>query len=402
MASTFDLNLIKKALMAEGFDGWLFYDFQGSDPIGRRILHLRDDEIKSRRWFYLIPANGVPQKLVHSIEKDVLDHLPGKKLVYLSWQELNQQLGKMLEGVQKIAMQYSPKNRIPTLAKVDAGTIELVKSYKKRLYSSADLVQYFEARVDSKELNSHIYVANYLRQLIDHTFAYIKRLMDDKQHLTESDVQRFIYEKLEEKELIFGRLPIVATGINSANPHYAPIDRGSTPLKRDQVIQIEIWAKEKHDYAIYANCCWVGYLGDTVSDNVARIFNVIRQSRDKAVSYIASAMQKNRVIHGWQVDNLVRKTITEAGYGSYFIHRTGHSLGRELYGYGANLDNLESKDERKIIPQTCFSIEPGIYLKEYGMRTQANLYVHENGATIYGEPVQKDVVAILGDSTPDS
>ncbi len=381
--------------MEEKCDAWLFYDYQGSDPIGRRILHLRDDDIHSRRWFYLIPANGVPQKLVHSIEKDALDHLPGKKRVYLSWQELKEQLGAILEDVHVIAMQYSPKNRIPTLSKVDAGTTELVKSYKKRLYSSADLVQYFEARLDSKELNSHIFAARYLRTLMDQVFTYIKDLMLEKQHITESDVQRFIYEKLDQKDLVLGRLPIVATGINSADPHYAPIDRGSMPLKRDQIIQIEIWAKEKHDYAIYADCCWVGYLGETVPGNVGRIFEVISQARDKAVAYISGAMQKKRTIHGWQVDNTARKIIEEAGYGSYFIHRTGHSLGRELYGYGANLDNLESKDERKIIPQTCFSIEPGIYLKEYGMRTQANLYVHEKGATIYGDPIQTEVVPIL-------
>jgi len=391
----FDLNAIKKALVEENIDGWLFYDYQGSDPIGRRILNLRRDDIQSRRWFYMIPANGVPVKLVHSIEKDALDHLPGKKLVYLSWQELHAQLSILLDSVNKIAMQYSPKNRIPSLAKVDAGMVELIKSYKKRIHTSANLVQYFEARLDSKQLNSHIFVANFLRQLIDEVFGFIRQRVNDQQLVNENDVQNFIKKRLEEKELISSRVPLVATGLNTSNPHYTPIDRGSIAIKRGQLVQIEIWAKEQHDYAVYANTCWIGYVEESVPDNLSRIFNIVRSARDKALYTIDQAMKKKKIVHGWQVDNQVRKLIEDAGYGDYFIHRSGHSLGTELYGYGANLDNLESKDERKIIPQTCFSVEPGIYLKEYGMRSHLNVYVNENGATVYGQPLQDKIIPVL-------
>jgi Xaa-Pro aminopeptidase len=391
----FDLNAIKKALIEENIDAWIFYDYQGSDPIGRRILNMRRDDIQSRRWFYMIPAGGVPVKLVQSIEKDALDHLPGKKLVYLSWQELHDKLGIMLDNVYKIAMQYSPKNRIPALAKVDAGMVELIKSYKKRIYTSANLVQYFEAKLDSKQLNSHIFAANFLRQLIDQAFGFIRQRILEQQLVNENDVQRFIRERIEEKELITGREPLVATGLNTSNPHYKPVDRGSMAIKRGQLVQIEIWAKEQHDYAVYANACWIGYVEASIPENLARVFRTVKSARDKALQSIDQAMKKKRIVHGWQVDNHVRKVIDDAGYGDYFIHRTGHSLGTELYGYGANLDNLESKDERKIIPQTCLSVEPGIYLKEYGMRSQLNVYVHENGATVYGQPVQEEIVPVL-------
>jgi Xaa-Pro dipeptidase len=391
----FDLRTIQKAIKDTKLNGWLFYDFHGSDPIGKRILNLSLDINHTRRWYYYIPAQGVPVKLVHSIERDVLDHLPGKKIVYLGWQEMEDKLRTVFKIGDKIAVQYSPKNAIPYISRMDAGTFELLKSFKVKLLSSADLVQKFEACLTQFQLNTHINAAKLLNNIVQKTFQIIKQKIGAHEEINEFIIQQFMIDELKNRGLYYDQAPIVAANQNSGNPHYTPSQENNSPIYPGSLIQLDIWAKENNDNAIYADISWVGYVGNVVPDEQMKIFNIIKTARDRAVDFIDISIKSNKIIYGWQVDDIARNIINDAGYGSYFLHRTGHSIGRDLHANGVNIDNLETKDERKIIPGTCFSIEPGIYFSKYGMRTEIDVYVDENGAHVFTQPVQENIVAIL-------
>lgn len=394
--SKFNLNSIQQALSEYNMDGWLFYDFHGNDPLGKAVLKMSLQSIQSRRWYYYIPAIGVPQKLVHSIEQGVLDHLPGNKEIYSGWKEMQAKLKTMFKGGEKVAMQYSPKNAVPYISRVDAGTIELLKSYKIKPVTSADLVQLFEARWSKSQLNTHINAAKHLSEIVAATFKMIRDKMNARNVLNEFQVQQFMCEQMSKRGLFWDHDPIVGIGPNSGNPHYYPTADTHSPLTKENVLQLDIWAKDKSDEdAVYADISWVGYLGESVPQKFADVFAIVREARDSAVEFVDNAIKNNQTIGGWQVDDVSRGVIEKAGYGQYFVHRTGHSIGREVHANGVNIDNLETKDERSIIPGTCFSIEPGIYMKEFGMRTEIDVYVDEKGAQVHTQPMQKEVVAIF-------
>jgi len=392
---TFDLNSIQKAITDYKLDGWLFYDFQGSDPISRSILKITSDSDQHNRWFYFVPAKGIPLKIVHSFDLNLLDHLPGRKEVYFGWKEMEDKIGSCCVPNQSVALQYSPKNAVPYISRIDAGTFELLKSYKVKLVSSADLVQIFEAQLTKTQFNTHISAAKVIYNTLQITIDFIKSHIDNHLEINESITQKFIAEELVKNGLIFSRKPLVAVGKNTKDPNYMPSSNKLFPLYRGQVLQLQIAAKLKEERSVYADISWVYYLGDTVPKKIQTVFNTIREARDMAIQYIDNNIKKGKCIKGWKVDDIVRKYFIETGYDSYFIHRTGHSLGTELFANGANLDNLETKEDRALIQDTCFTIEPGIYFSDYGMRTGVNICIDSQGAHVYTQPVQEEVKAIL-------
>jgi Xaa-Pro aminopeptidase len=396
---------IQAALKEAGLDGWLFYDFRRSDPLAYRILRLGDRGVTTRRWFYFVPVIGGPVKVVHSIERFRLDVLPGRKVIYRSWQELHAAVGDALSSgglksrrvlLRKIAMQYSPNNDIPYVARVDAGTIELVRSTPGvGVVTSADLVQQFEATMTPEQLAMHREAADKLHRIILEAFGEIARRIRAGEPTTEYDIQQFINRRLNEEGMTAGG-PNVSAGANSANPHYQPDATHSAPIRRGDFVLFDVSEKLKRPGAIVADQTWTGYVGESVPDEYVRIFNIVREARDSATDFVRASMRAGRVIRGAEVDDVARGVIKRAGYGEQFTHRTGHSIGEEGHGNGANIDNFETRDSRRIIARTCFSIEPGIYLEgRFGVRSEINVYVGEKDAEVTGRPIQTEIVAIL-------
>lgn len=398
---------IQSALRDAKLDGWLFYDFRKSDPLAYRILKLDEKGITTRRWFYYVPASGEPVKLVHSIERFKLDQLPGRKVVYRSWQELSESLGGAIIGrgaksgdgaARRIAMQYSPQNDIPYVSRVDAGTLELIRSFGGvDIATSADLVQQFEAAWTPAQREMHTEAANKIHRIIMESFAEIGRRISANQPVTEYDIQQFMVRRFAEENLTSdGDDPNVSVGANSANPHYQPDSKTFAPIKRGDFVLFDVWAKLKQPGAVYADQTWTGYVGETVPEEQARIFSIVREARDAATEFVRAARREGRSIRGAEVDDVARGVIVRAGYGEQFTHRTGHSIGAEVHGNGAHIDNLETRDSRRIIPRTCFSIEPGIYLDgRFGVRSEINVYVGDKEIEVTGGPVQTEIVAIL-------
>ena len=403
---------IQTALQEAGLDGWLFYDFRGSDPLAPRILKLEQRGISTRRWFYFVPASGEPTKIVHSIERGKLDQLPGKKLVYLPWQQLHAFLRETITGTRTqrrvtrgrsrarsrtIAMQYSPENSIPYISRVDAGTIELLRSFGVNIASSADLVQRFEATMTPAQFETHREAADKIHLIIMESFSEIARRIRANEATTEYDIQQFMVRRFEEENLTSqDDPPIVAVNANSANPHYQPSREINSPIKRGDFVLFDVWGKLKTPGAIYADQTWTGYVGESVPAEYTRIFNIVRGARDAALEFVQRNVRAGKSIRGADVDDVARNLIRNAGYGSQFLHRTGHSIGEEVHGNGAHIDNLETRDARRIIPHTCFSIEPGIYLEgRFGIRSEIDVYVSERDAIATGAPIQTEIVAIL-------
>jgi Xaa-Pro dipeptidase len=403
---------IQSALKEAGLDGWLFYDFRGSDPLAYRILKLDQRGITTRRWFYYVPATGEPVKLVHTIEREKLNQLPGTRLIYREWQELHDTLRTIvrsgprsssnnvgrpqLKGY-RVAMQYSPNNQIPYISRVDAGTIELVRSFGISLVTSADLVQRFEAVLSDEQRASHMEAADKIHRIIMEGFAEIARRINANEPTTEYDIQQFMERRFTEENLTNDNdPPIIAVNANAANPHYQPSRNINAPIRRGDFVLFDVWAKLKKPGAIYADQTWTGYVGDRVPEEYTRIFNIVREARDAAAQFVQESLRAGRDIKGADVDDVSRRIIKRAGYGVQFLHRTGHSIGEEVHGNGANIDNLETQDSRRIIPRTCFSIEPGIYLEgKFGVRSEIDVYVSERDAQITGQPIQTEIVAIL-------
>jgi len=386
---------IQGALQQAGVDGWLFADFRGSDPIVYRILKLSHAGMLSRRWYYYLPATGVPRKLVHRIEPHSLDLLPGQPLQYASWPELHVQLKAMLADHRRVAMQYSPHNAIPYVSRVDAGTIDLVRSFGLEVVTSADLVQRFEAVWTPEQREAHRYAAGSLRTIIDESFGYIRQAVTNRGEVSEHTVQQFILERFDSYGMRSDKPPIVAVNAHSADPHFQPTPTSGV-IHRGDFVLLDIWAKGKEPRSVYADITWTGYVGATVPTPYPNIFRVVQQARDAAIHLVEDAIHAGQAICGWEVDEMARETIRKAGYGEYFIHRTGHSIGEEVHGNGANMDNYESRDERHILPHTCFSIEPGVYLPgQFGVRSEVDMYVSDRAALVTGQPIQLEVVPIL-------
>lgn len=387
-----DLRAIQEELKKSRMDGWLFYDFHHRDPIAQRVLQLGSG-MATRRWYYFIPAGGEPRKLVHRIESAQLDSLPGEKFVYSAWSEQQELLRKLLEGATTIAMQYSPLNAIPYVSMVDSGTVELVKSLGKTVVSSADLVQKFEARWSREQFATHLAAGKVLDRVIQEAFEEIGRQVRERGAADEYAIQQWILQQFEANGLETDEPPIVAVNENTGNPHYEPTAKVSRTISRGDFVLLDIWARQKNPTAVYYDITWTGYLGAQVPARHQEIFEIVRGARDRAVEFVRVSVARGRAIAGYQVDDVARQHIAAAGYGAYFVHRTGHSIGHEVHSTGANMDNLETHDDRQIIPFTCFSIEPGIYLPEFGVRSEVDVFVDEKEARVTGA-VQTEIVRI--------
>ena len=388
-----NLTAIQSALHEAQLDGWLFYDHHQRDPIAYRVLKLKPG-MCTRRWYYLIPAEGEPAKLVHRVEKGSLVGLPGTEHEYSSWKEQRERLREILRGKKTLAMQYSPLNNIPYVGLVDAGTIELVRSLGVEVVTSADLVQQFEARWSSEALALHLEAGKAIDRIVRDAFAMIGDAARNNREITEYDVQQLMLRLFALDDLETADAPIVAVNENTANPHYVPEEAKSRPIHPGDFVLLDVWAKCRRPGAVYYDITWTGFVGDEVPAHYARIFAVVREARDAAVEFVRQARRERRTVHGYEVDDAARGVIASHGYGESFIHRTGHSIGEEIHGNGANMDNFETHDERRIIPGTCFSVEPGIYLADFGIRSEVDVYVEETDARVTGE-TQQTVAPIL-------
>ena len=386
-----DLAAIQNALRERQFDAWLFYDHHHRDPIAYRVLGVPETLMVTRRWFYLIPAQGEPSKLVHRIEAGHLDSVPGPKREYSSWQELWDGLKAMLAPHKNVAMQYSPNNLIPYIGLVDAGTIELIRSFGTNIVSSGDLVARFEAAWTSAQIASHFAARDAIDRITTEAFKEIGRRVRNG-GATEHQIQQWIMEAFNRDGLETEDPPIVAVNANSGNPHYEPTAEHSAPIRAGDFVLLDIWAKKKTPGSVYYDITWTGVVG-TPSARHREIFDIVRGARDAGVERVRSAVAARKKIAGWEVDEATRAHITQAGYGKYFVHRTGHSIGTSVHANGANMDNLETTDEREIIPNSCFSVEPGIYLPEFGVRSEVNVLVREAAAEVTGR-VQQELVTI--------
>ncbi len=392
-----DLHAIQQALQQAGLDGWLFYDFHNRDAIAARILKMDTKRFASRRWYYFIPAKGEPQKLVHRIEPWRCDHLPGTKHIYLPWQEQHQLLKKMLGSAKKVAMQYSPNNAIPYVSIVDGGTIELIRSFGIEVVSSADLVGRFEAHLSMEDWESHKLAGRVMQMVKDETFKEVGRRIRAGEEPLEVEIQAFMRQLMKENDMFAEDGPIVAINEHAADPHFEPTAENSHRMKKGDLLLLDLWAKSNKPGSIYYDITWMGFIGEEVPQKMENIFQVICKARDTAVDLVRSRFASKTPVHGWEVDDACRKVVVDAGYGPYFTHRTGHNIGEEVHGNGVHIDNLETKDERLIIPGTCFSVEPGIYLPEekMGFRTEIDVFVtDEEQVTIEGA-VQKKIIPIL-------
>ncbi len=378
-------------------DGWLFYDFRHSDPLAYRVLLLDPARHVTRRWYYWVPTTGAPVKLVHRIEPRALDPLPGDVRQYVSWESQQEELRRLLKGSRLVAMQYSPMNAIPYVSRVDAGTIDLIRSFGTTVITSADLVQTFEAVWTEEQLISHRVAADILRRVVDETFREVAEAMSSGRALTERALQQFMLGRFQVHGVVTASPPIVAVNAHSADPHYEPTPEQSLPIQQGDLILIDLWAKQPHQAdAVYADITWTGYVGATVPARHEEVFQVVRRARDAAVDFVRGRAQTGSLPCGWEVDDVCRQVIRTAGFGDQFVHRTGHSIGEEVHGNGANIDNLETQDGRRLLPNTCFSIEPGIYLTgEFGIRSEVDVYVAERDALVFGQPVQTQIVPIL-------
>jgi len=388
-----DIGEMQKDLRGAKLDGWLFYDFRGRDPIAHRILDLPPG-MRTRRWFYFVPAKGTPKKLVHKIEAGALASVPGDTLYYAGQKELRDNLKKTIGKAKKVAMQYSPKNAIPYVAMVDAGTVELVRSLGAKVLSSADLVQKYEACWSQAQLESHLAAGRAIDRIVREAFDHTAKCVKEKQPVTEYDLQQFLLRKFEEAGIVTEEGPDVAVNANASDPHYGPTREKSSPIREGDLLLLDVWGKQKGAGSVYYDITWMGYLGATVPEKYAKVFRVLREARDRAVELIRSSVKAKKPLQGWQVDKAARSVVEKAGYGKYFFHRTGHNIGTSVHGNGVNMDGLETQDERHLIPHTCNSVEPGIYLPEFGMRTEVDVYVDEKDARVTGA-VQTEILPLL-------
>jgi Xaa-Pro aminopeptidase len=390
---SFDVQAVQKDLKAANLDGWLFYDFRGRDPIAQRILNL-PPAMRTRRWFYFVPTKGLPRKLVHKIESESLAALPGETLFYAGQNELRQNLQELVGDARSIAMQYSPRNAIPYVSMVDAGTVELVRSVGPKIFTSADLVQKYEACWSAEQLESHLAAGEVVDLIIREAFQLAAKGARDGRPLTEYVLKQWILKEFDAAGVAADEGPDVAVGPNASDPHYGPVEGKSSPIREGQLLLLDVWAKKKTPGSVYYDVTWTGFLGTKVPEEYTKVFGVVREARDKAVELIRSSVAKGKPLQGWQVDNAARSVINNAGYGEYFFHRTGHSIGESVHGNGVNMDGLETHDTRHLIPRTCTSIEPGIYLRDFGIRSEVNVYIGEREARVTGA-VQREIVPLL-------
>jgi Xaa-Pro aminopeptidase len=380
-----DLAAIQSALRERNIDAWLFYDHHHRDPIAYRVLGLPAGQIVTRRWFYLIPAQGEPLKLVHKIEAGHLDSLPGSKRQYSGWQELFDSLKVMLASYRDIAMQYSPNNIVFTISLVDAGTVELLRGLGKNVVSAADLIAQFESTWSEEQIQSHFAARDSVDSIVAAAFKEIGQRVRHR-GTTEHQIQQWFMEAFQRENLLTDDPPIVAVNANAGNPHYEPSPEHSSPIREGDLVLLDVWGKKNTPGAVYYDITWMGFVGSAPSDRMRQVFEIVRDARDAGVKTVTDAIGAGRGIAGWEVDRATRNHIKQKGFGDYFIHRTGHSN-------GANMDDLEIHDERQLLPNSCFSIEPGIYLPEFGVRSEVNMLIRPKSAEVTGN-IQREIVII--------
>ncbi|MCX7736036.1 MAG: aminopeptidase P family protein [Candidatus Kapabacteria bacterium] len=387
---------IQKALKELKLDGWLFYDFHRRDPIAQKILSIDSNKIFTRRWFYFIPSDGIPKKLVHSIEPYNLDHLPGEKFVYLAWQKLHNLLKEILGDSKKIAMQYSKNNMIPYICVVDGGTLELIRSFGIEVASSGELVSLFESHLTDEDIESHKQAVSVLYQVKDFAFSEISKRIKNNESCNEFIIQQLMQDKFRENNMIWDMGPIVSVNANNADPHYIPTPEIYSEIKLGDTVMIDLWAKKNQPGSIYADITWMAYVGDNVPENLENIFQITCKARDAALSLLKARFNNSLSVQGWEVDDACRSIINQAGFENNFFHRTGHNIGEEVHGPGVHMDNLETKDERNIIKGSCFSIEPGIYLKGFnGFRTEIDVIITNLGQVEVAGEIQNKIIPLL-------
>lgn len=384
---------IQEKLKKEGLSGWLFYDFHKRNPLPYSILKIPTDLMFTRRWFYFVPSEGVPVKIVHPVEKNKLDILEGEKIVYFGWKNLQEILKKVLPKRGKIAMDYSPNCNVPYVSYVDAGTSELLKSFGLKIVSSQNLIQYFEARISKKGYVLHKQAQRKIDKILKETFDLIKRNLGK---IREFEAQKFILKRFEEENLTCeGDPPIVGVLDHPADPHFAPTEENSYVIEKNQTLLIDLWAKVKDEEGIYYDITWCGYTGKNPPEKYIEIFDVVLKARDSAIEFIKKRFKEGKKVYGYEVDDVSRKVVEKAGYGKYFVHRTGHSIGKNVHGNGVNIDNLETKDERVLEPGLLFSIEPGIYLEgQMAVRTEVDVFINYEGEVEITGKVQNRLVLL--------
>ena len=392
-----NLQAIQSALQDAGLDGWLFYDHHHRDPIGERILSLDPKAHITRRWYYFIPADGEPRKLMHRIEQGRLDSLPGSKGMYSSWQELAIGLRAMLAGYRNIAMQYSPNNEIMYVSMVDAGTVEFLRSLGKEIVSSADLVSQFEAVLTEAEIASHAVAQKAIDEILEEGWKEIARRLrpsNGKQgKVTEFDMVQWLSEGMKRANLVWENGPNVSVNAHCSDSHYEPTADHTAEIKEGDFMLIDIWGRRDDADSIFYDITWTGVVGRAPTEHEQRVFETVRNARDAAIGTVENAFAEGRPIRGFEADNAARAVIRAAGFAEYFTHRTGHNIAHEIHGPGAHLDNLETHDERQILSNTCFSVEPGIYLPEFGIRSEIDMLTAPGKAWVTGK-IQRELVRI--------
>jgi Xaa-Pro aminopeptidase len=387
-----NLPAIQAALCERDIDAWLFYDHHRRDPIAYSVLGLPRDLHVTRRWYYLIPAEGEPLKLNHRVEPRHLSSLPGRQRHYGAWQEMWERLREMLRPYKRVAMQYSPNNQIMYVSLVDGGTLELVRGFGIEVVSSADLVARFEATVSPEQIATHFEARDAMDRIMEACFQWVGQQIRNG-GTDEFAVQQWLAEAFRRECLVTDDLPIVGVNENSGNPHYSPIADSSKPIRKGDFLLIDMWAKKDKPGAVYYDITWTGFAATAPSERHYEIFGLVRDARDVGIRTVQEALAAKKKLCGWEVDAAVRGFIAKAGFGACFVHRTGHSIGTEVHANGANMDNLETHDEREVIANTLFSIEPGIYLPEFGVRSEIDMLVRNGAAEVTGR-IQKELVSI--------
>jgi Xaa-Pro dipeptidase len=390
-----DVPAIQRALRESGLDGWLLYDFHGSNPIATRLSGVdRGAHLTTRRWYYLIPRDGEPRALVHSIERHNLDALPGRKIIYGRRDQLEAGLTELLKGVTRVAMEYSPGCAIPYVSRVDAGTAEAVRSRGVDIVSSGDLVQAFEAVWTPEQLETHQIASRALYRIKDRAFDAAAAAVRAGKPLTEYELQQRMVAWFADEELVSDSAPVVAVGPHAGNPHYLPTEASASVIGPDQLLLLDLWGKLTRPGAVYADITWVGFTGRVVPAPMAQVFEAAAGARDAAVALVQAAAKEGRELRGWEVDRAARAVLVDAGFEAHVLHRTGHSLGESVHGNGAHLDDFETHDDRRLLPGTGFTVEPGVYLKDFGVRTEINVFRGDHEAVVTG-PCQDAIVPLL-------
>ena len=388
-----NLDVIQSSLRELQIPAWLLYDFHACNPIARHIAGLGPERFATRRWFGLLPQTGEPVWLHHAIEAHLFADLPGRRIPFVAYRELNEKLREILKGIDKVAMEYAPLGVIPYVSRVDAGTIEMVRAAGPQVVSSADLVQYCEARWSAEGLASHRRAAQGLREVLQATFKEVATAVAAGREPSEYAIQQFMMSQYKERGL-YADPPIVAVNAHAGNPHYEPRERDSAPIRRGDLLLLDLWCREEPEGSIWADITWMAYLGSKVPDKHREIWDIVAGARDAAVAFLRESVARGKRVRGSEVDEVSRAHVRARGYAERFLHRTGHSIGFEVHGNGCNIDSLETIDERQLIPRTGFSIEPGIYLPEFGVRSEIDVYLDERSVEVT-TAVQDQIVPLL-------